>query len=142
MLWWKCGNFQISSDQTYVQQSLSSKINRNWVKSKFFVTREIQYFELGIFSFGSYVYYLTRDFIGSARAFSLLICAFNLPTLATCTFSHLTHELELGTCGFELVTCGFEHETCISELVTRRFQLVIYRFELRTRISEIVTSNL
>ena len=128
MLWWKCGNFQISSDQTYVQQSLSSKINRNWVRSKFFVTREIQYFELGIFSFGSYVYYLTRHFIGSARAFSLLICAFNLPALATCTFSHLTHE--------------FEHETCISELVTRRFQLVIYRFELRTRISEIVTSNL
>ena len=70
------------------------------MKIKLFVAREIQYFELGIFSFNSYVYYLTRGFIASTRAF-------NLPTRA---FSLLTR-------GFELVTRGFE-------LVTRRFELV------------------
>ena len=44
-------------------------------------------FELGIFSFNSYVYYLTRGFIASTRAFNL----------ATRAFSLLTR-------GFELVT--------------------------------------
>ena len=38
------------------------------MKIKLFVAREIQYFELGIFSFNSYVYYLTRGFLASARA--------------------------------------------------------------------------
>ena len=57
------------------------------MKTKIFVAREIQYFEIGMFSFNSYVYYLTRGFIASARAF-------NLPTRA---FSLLT-------CGFELAT--------------------------------------
>ena len=52
------------------------------MKIKLFVTREIQYFELGIFSFNSYVYYLTRGFIASTRAFNLLTRAFNLPTRA------------------------------------------------------------
>ena len=52
------------------------------MKIKIFVAREIQYFEIGIFSFNSYVYYLTRDFIASTRAFNLLTCAFNLPTRA------------------------------------------------------------
>ena len=42
------------------------------MKIKLFVAREIQYFELGIFSFNSYVYYLTRGFIASTRAFNLL----------------------------------------------------------------------
>ena len=64
------------------------------MKIKLFVAREIQYFELGIFSFNSYVYYLTRGFIASTRAFNLLTRAFNLPTRA---FSLLTR-------GFELVT--------------------------------------
>ena len=50
------------------------------MKIKPFVAREIQYSELGIFSFNSYVYYLTRDFIASSRAFNLLIRAFNPPT--------------------------------------------------------------
>ena len=50
------------------------------MKIKFFVAREIQYFEIGIFSFNSYVYYLTRGFIAPTRAFNLLTCAFNLPT--------------------------------------------------------------
>ena len=39
-------------------------------------------FELWIFSFNSYVYYLTRDFIASTHAFNLLTRAFNLPTRA------------------------------------------------------------
>ena len=51
-------------------------------------------FEIGIFSFSSYVYYVTRGFIASARAFNLISCAFNLATRA---FSLLTR-------GFELVT--------------------------------------
>ena len=64
------------------------------MKIKIFVAREIQYFEIGIFSFNSYVYYLTRGFIASTRAF-------NLPTRA---FSLLTRGFELVTRGFELVT--------------------------------------
>ena len=39
------------------------------MKIKLFVAREIQYFELRIFSFNSYVYYLSRGFIASTRAF-------------------------------------------------------------------------
>ena len=58
-------------------------------------------FELGIFSFNSYVYYLTRDFIASTRAFYLLTRAFNLPTRA---FNLATRAFSLLTCGFELVT--------------------------------------
>ena len=54
------------------------------MKIKLFVAREIQYFELGIFSFNWYVYYLTRDFIASTRAFNLPTCTFNL---ATCAFN-------------------------------------------------------
>ena len=78
------------------------------MKIKNFVAREIQYFEIGIFSFNSYVYYLTRGFIASTRAFNLLTRAFNLPTrafnLATRAFSLLTRGFELVTRGFELVT--------------------------------------
>ena len=51
-------------------------------------------FELGIFSFSSYVYYLTRGFIASTRAFNL----------ATRAFSLLTRGFELVTLGFELVS--------------------------------------
>ena len=49
---------------------------------KIFVAREIQYFEIGIFSFNSFVYYLTRSFIASTGAFNLLTRAFNLLTRA------------------------------------------------------------
>ena len=49
---------------------------------KLFVACEIHYFELGIFSFNSYVYYLTRGFIASTGAFNFLTRAFNLPTRA------------------------------------------------------------
>ena len=55
------------------------------MKIKLFVAREIQYFELRIFSFSSYVYYLTRGFIASTRAFNL----------ATRPFSLLTRRFEL-----------------------------------------------
>ena len=68
------------------------------MKIKLFVTREMQYFEFGIFFFNSYVYYLTCGFIASIRAFNL----------ATRAFSVLTHGFELVTRGFELVTRGFE----------------------------------
>ena len=62
-------------------------------------------FELGIFSFNSYVYYLTRGFIASACAFNLLTRVFNPPTRA---FSLLTPGFVRITGGFELVTRGFE----------------------------------
>ena len=41
---------------------------------KIFISCENQYFELGIFSFNSYICYLTRGF----TAFNLLTRAFNL----------------------------------------------------------------
>ena len=84
------------------------------MKIKLYVAREIQYFELGIFSFSSYVYYLTRDFIASSRAFNLLIRAFNPPTRV---FSPPIRVFNLVIFAFSLLTRGFE-------LVTRRFELV------------------
>ena len=50
------------------------------MKIKPFGAREIQYFELEIFPFYSYVYYLIRSFITSTRAFNLATCAFSLLT--------------------------------------------------------------
>ena len=68
-------------------------------------------FELGIFTFNSYVYYLTCGFIDSIRAFNLLTHAFNLPThafnLETLAFCLLARGFELVTRVFELITCGF-----------------------------------
>ena len=58
-------------------------------------------FELGIFSFNSYVYYLTRGFIASTRAFSVPTRTLKLATRASCL---LTRRFELVTRGFELVT--------------------------------------
>ena len=52
------------------------------MKIKLFVAREIQCFEIGIFSFNPYVYYLTGGFIASTRACNLLARAFNLLTSA------------------------------------------------------------
>ena len=72
------------------------------MKIKPFGAREIQYFELEIFPFYSYVYYLIRSFVTSTRAFNLPTRAFNL-----------------ATCAFSLLTRGFE-------LVTRNSQLVFY----------------
>ena len=99
------------------------------MKIKIFVAREIQYFELGIFSFNSYVCYLTRGFIASTRAFNLLTLAFNLPTLA---FSLATRAFSLLTRGFKLVTRNFELVTRGFELATREFQLATCGFELAT----------
>ena len=47
------------------------------MKLKFFVNREIQHFEPRVFSFNLYVYFLTRDFIGSTHAFNLVTRDFN-----------------------------------------------------------------
>ena len=63
------------------------------MKIKPFGAREIQYFELEIFPFYSYVYYLIRSFITSTRAFNL----------ATCAFSLLTRGFELVTRNSQLV---------------------------------------
>ena len=74
------------------------------MKIKLFVTCETQYFELGIFSFNSYVYYLIRDFITSTRALNLLTRTFDLPTrafnLSTRAFNHATRAFRLPTRGF------------------------------------------
>ena len=75
------------------------------MKIKLYVAREIQYFELGIFSFSSYVYYLTRDFIASSRAFNLLIRAFNPPTRV---FSPPIRVFNLVIFAFSLLTRRFE----------------------------------
>ena len=129
MLWWKCGYLQIVSYETC--QSPSSKINTKWKKLKSFVTRKIQYIELGICSFNSKVYHLIRGFIASTRALNLL----------TRAFSPLTCGFKLVTLGFEFVTHGFKLVTQGSELVTRVIELVTRKFELVTRISELVTHN-
>ena len=71
---------------------------------KSFVNPKTLYFELGIFSFNSHVYYLTVGFIPSTRAFNLPSCVFHLVTSA---FSLLTHAFTLLTCGFELVIHRF-----------------------------------
>ena len=75
------------------------------MKIKLFIAREIQYFELEIFSFNSYVYYVTRGFIASTPAFNLLCCAFNLPARA---FSLPTRAFNLATSSFSVLTCEFE----------------------------------
>ena len=77
---------------------------RQAMKIKLFVAREIHYFELRIFSFNSYVHYLTRGFIASTCALNLATRAFNLATRA---FSLLNREFELVTREFELVTREF-----------------------------------
>ena len=65
-------DFSKDSCKAYVQHLLSNK-------KKLFVAREIQFFELGIFSFNCYVYYLTRNFIASTSPFNLLLRSSNLP---------------------------------------------------------------
>ena len=111
---------------------------RKAMKIRLFVAFEIQYFELGIFSFNSYVYYLTRGFIASTRVFNLPTRTFSLPTrafnLAARAFSVLTREFGLVTCEFEIATRPFE-------LVTRGFELIKHGYELVTRGFELVTLN-
>ena len=81
------------------------------MKIKVFVAREIQYFEIEIFSFNLCVYYLTRGFIAPTRAFYLLTHAFNFPTRA---FSLLTR-------GFELVTRVLLFHAMLNLSLTQRF---------------------
>ena len=50
------------------------------MKIKLFVALEIQYFELKIFCFNSYVYYVTRGFIASIVLLIFPTRAFNLAT--------------------------------------------------------------
>ena len=111
---------------------------RQAMKIKNFVAREIQYFEIEIFSFNSYVYYLTRGFIVPTRAFNLLSRAFNL---ANRSFSLLTRGFEPVTCGFEFITRELELVTRGFELVTRELELVTCRFELVTCGFQLVTCN-
>ena len=114
------------------------------MKMKIFVTREIQYFELGIFSFNSYVCYLTRSFIALTRAFNLPTRAFNLATrafnLATRAFSLATRTFSLLTRGFEFVTREFDLAIREFEHVTREFELITREFELfhRDTVSSLI----
>ena len=98
-----------------VHQSLNSEIKVKWKKLKSFVSRRICYFELGIFSFYSYVYYLTRDCIASTCDLNLLTRAFDFQLVhLTCTsrfYSVLTRE-------FKFIHRRFELVTCMSELIT------------------------
>ena len=95
-----------------------------WViKTNIFVGREIQYFQILIFSFNSYVYYQTRGFIAPTCVFNLLSRVFNLPT----------HYFNLATRAFNLLTRGFELVTRGLQLVTRELELVTRGFELITR---------
>ena len=83
------------------------------MKIKLSVTCEIQYSELGIFSFNSYVYYLSRGFIASTRA-----------------FNHATRALSLLTRGFELVTFFFLFiRTYISTNYTKLKEIKIYIYK-------------
>ena len=92
------------------------------MKIKLFLARGIQYFELLIFSFQSYLYYLTRSFIASKRPFYLPTRAFNVATravnLATHAFNLAARAFIFPTRGFELLTRGFELLTRGLELVT------------------------
>ena len=89
----------------------SSPVAKQWSWHK---VKEVKifcnkYFQLGNFSFNSYVYYLTRGVIASTRVFNLLTRTFNL---ATRSFNPLTLGFELVTRGFEFVTRGLEIITC------------------------------
>ena len=104
-----CGkDYSKSQYETYLQRSLGNENKK---------AREIQCFELGIFSFNSYVYYPTRDFNFRTRVFSVL-----------------AREFELVTAGFELVICGFELATRRVKLATCGFKLATREFELVTRV--------
>ena len=86
---------------TKVFQNLRMRLKfriREAMKIKIFVAREIQYFEIGIFSFNSYVYYLTLGFVALTRAFNLATRAFSLlALLVTRGFKFITREFELVT---------------------------------------------
>ena len=134
-----CGKYFSKPSYEAEVQNLLSNENKNFCSSWNAI------FEIGIFSFNSYVYYLTRGFIAPTRAFNLLTRAFKPPTrafdLATCDFNLATRAFSLLTRGFELLTPGFELVTRELELVTRKLELVTRGFELVTRGFELVTRN-
>ena len=111
---------------------------RKPMQVKIFADFEIQYFELRIFPFNSYVYYVACGFIASTRAFNLPTRAFNLATRA---FSLLTRGFELVNCRFELVTCRFELVTRGFKLAARGCELATRGFELKTRGFGLVTCD-
>ena len=84
----------------------------------------------------SYVYYVTRGFVASARVFNFLTRTFNF---LTCAFNLPTRAFSILTRGFKLVTRGFELVTCISELVTRNLSLVFYFFTCLYSILQIIS---
>ena len=86
-------------------------------------------FELGIFSFNSYVYYLTRGFIASTLVFNPLTRAYNLPTRA---LNLVTHAFSLLTRGFELVTREFE---LVTRVLLFHFLIMWLSVEMYTRKS-------
>ena len=92
------------------------------MKIKLFLARETQYFELGIFSFNSYFYYLTCGFIALTRACNLATPATSLLNrgfeLVTDEFKVETPRFGFATRAFEILTSGFEHVTHRFELVT------------------------
>ena len=110
---------------------LSSTFAKQW-KWNFLQLVKINIFELRIFSFNSYIYYLTCGFIASTRASNLVTRAFNLPT---CTFSVPARAFNLATPAFNVLTRGFELLTRGFELLTRGFELVTHGFELVTHNS-------
>ena len=99
-------------------------------KRKLFVALETQYFELSIFSFNSYIYYVTRAFITSTRAFNLRPRAFNLPTRA----------FNLATRAFSLLTRGFELATRRLDLVSRNSCFTFPRDEECKHVLKIITT--
>ena len=80
------------------------------MKTKLFLALEIEYFGLRIFSLNSYVYYVTRGFVASTRAFYLLTPAFNFATrafsLLNCGFEPVTHTQ------FVLLKLGVASKNC------------------------------
>ena len=75
------------------------------MKTQLFLVLEIQYFKLTIFSFNSYVYYVTLSFVALTRDFNLLTHALNLSTHA---FNLPTRASNLATRAFSLLTRGLE----------------------------------
>ena len=96
-----------------------------------------------MFSFNSYVCYLTCGFIASTRAFNLLARVFKLPTrafnLPTRAFNLATHAFNLATRAFNLATRAFSLTTSAFSLLTRWFELVTREFKLVTRGLELAT---
>ena len=94
---------------------LRSPVAKQWnehkVKEvKVFCISKVWYFELRIFPFNPYIYYLTSGFIASTRALNLPTRAINLATRA---FVLLTRRFERVPRRFELVTRIYDLVTCI-----------------------------